>query len=311
MIGLASPLHNTLFRAGHSGPHSLYLVHAGRDALLALAVNLPLAALVGAALLRTRPWAAPIGDAWRRPRTHAQRFALQGALALVLIAPVAVFAQNGAQLATAGTGPGQPCPTQAPVKTYDVSAIDVDIPLNRFGDQDPNGKMYVLTKNIDAVRAQERTQHLSVGLKGNDPIQALVIRANLGDCVQIHFTNRASGGDYGIHIDGLAFDIDSSPDYRFWVPREPQTEGAHYIHPGAGFRNQVSHGLFGALAVEPAGARRAPAAPPAHRQAADQQAHRPDPRPPRRDDHRGVETRPAGRLAPARGQLRAPRAGRA
>jgi FtsP/CotA-like multicopper oxidase with cupredoxin domain len=270
VIGLASPLHNTLFQAGHSGPHTFYLVHAGRDALLALAVNLPLAAAVSAALLRTRPWAAPLVDAWRRPRTSGQRLALQGAFALLLVAPVAIFAQNGAQLATAGTGPGQPCPTQAPLRTYDVTAMDVDIPLNRFGDHDPNGKMFTLTSKIAAVKAQQASQHVSIGLKGGDAIQPLVIRANLGDCVKINFTNSASGGDYGMHIDGLAFDIDSSGDaigknatsavgqgksrtYTFWVPRDPEMEGAHYINPGSAFRNQISHGLFGSLAVEPAG----------------------------------------------------------
>ena len=30
-------------------------------------------------------------------------------------------------------------------------------------------------------------------------------------------------------------------------------EGAHYLRPGPGFRDQVSHGLFGSLSVEPAG----------------------------------------------------------
>ena len=49
-------------------------------------------------------------------------------------------------------------------------------------------------------------------MKENDPIQSLVIRANQGDCVEIKFTNQASGGDYGVHIDGLAFDLASSGD---------------------------------------------------------------------------------------------------
>ncbi|MEY2534078.1 MAG: hypothetical protein QOF29_1988, partial [bacterium] len=281
VVGLASPLHNSLFSASH-GAETFYLVHAGRDALLSLAVNLPLAGLVGAALLRTRPWAAPIVDAWRRPRSSGQRLALQGALALVIVAPVAIFAQSGAQVATAGPTPGTPCPSRAPMKTFDVAAIDVDIPLNRFGDHDPSGKMYVgvvhddnnpnkLNAKIADVREAERTRHVSLGLKENDPIQALVIRANLGDCVQINFTNDASGGEYGIHIDGLAYDVSSSSgdavgnnqssaagrgetrSYRYWVPRDPQMEGAHYMRPGPGHRNAVAHGLFGSLSVQPAG----------------------------------------------------------
>ncbi|MEA2226738.1 MAG: hypothetical protein QOF04_368, partial [Solirubrobacteraceae bacterium] len=280
-VGLASPLHNTLFSASHGG-ETFYLVHAGRDALLSLAVNLPLAAFVSAAMLRTRPWAAPLVDAWRRPRTSGQGLVLQGALALVIVAPVAIFAQTGAQVATAGPTPGTPCPSRAPMKTFDIAAIDVDIPLNRFGDHDPLGKMYVgvvhddnapnkLQDKIAEVREAERTRHVSLGLKENDPIQSLVVRANLGDCVQINFTNNASGGEYGIHIDGLAYEVNSSSGdaignnqssaaargetrtYRYWVPRDPQMEGAHYMRPGPGNRNAVAHGLFGSLSVQPAG----------------------------------------------------------
>ena len=284
VVGLASPLHNTLFKAGHSGPHTPYLVHSGRDALLALAVNLPLAAVVSVALLKSRPWAAPLVDAWRRPRTSGQRFAMQAALALVLVAPVALVAQNTAQNAVAGPTPGTPCPPQAAasVKAFDVRAIDVDMPLNRFGDHDPSGHMYVgvvhdpsdpgkLDRQVAAVREQERTRHVSIGLKGNDPIQPLVIRANLGDCVQITFTNDANVGAVGMHIDGLAYDVNKSSGdavgnntattvgqggsrtYRYWVPRDPQMEGAHYIRPGANNRALVNHGLFGSLSVQPAG----------------------------------------------------------
>ena len=80
---------------------------------------------------------------------------------------------------------------------------------------------------------------MSIGL-GDDPIQPLVIRANQGDCVQINFTNKASGGEYGVHIDGLSYDVASSGDavgdndsssvgngesrsYRFYVPDEPES----------------------------------------------------------------------------------------
>jgi manganese oxidase len=270
VVGLASPLHNTLFAAGHGGAESFYLIHAGRDALLALAVNLPLALAVCAALLRRTPWAAPLVAAWRAPRSPGRRFALQGALALVVVAPIALVANAGTYSAIAGAGPGTPCPSSAPLKTFDVTAIDVDIPLNRFGGHDPLGKMYALTSQIPRIREAERTQHVSIGEHENDPIQPLVIRANLGDCVQIRFTNDASGGEYGMHIDGLAYDIASSGDavgfnpssavargetrtYRYWIPREPESEGGHYIRPGPGNREQVAHGLFGSLVAEPPG----------------------------------------------------------
>ena len=97
------------------------------------------------------------------------------------------------------------------MKRFDVRAIDVDIPLNRFGDHDPLGKMYVLADQVDAVRAQERSRKVQIGLR-DDPIQPLVIRANLGDCVEITIRNDATGGDYGMHIDGLSFAAGSSGD---------------------------------------------------------------------------------------------------
>ena len=141
--------------------------------------------------------------------------------------------------------------------------------LNRFGDHDPLGKMYVLSQNVAAVRAEEASHQVSSGLF-DDPIQPLVIRANEGDCVQMTFTNNASGGAYGMHIDGLAFQVGSSGDavgqnpassvpqggsitYRYYVPNDPTLEGTHYLYPGPGNRDAVSHGLFGALAVEPPG----------------------------------------------------------
>jgi FtsP/CotA-like multicopper oxidase with cupredoxin domain len=94
----------------------------------------------------------------------------------------------------------------------------------------------------------------------------LVIRANEGDCVEIHVTNNATGGLYGLHIDGLPFDrpgdkvgsnfsgevaSGQSTVYRYFVPNEKALEGAHYISPGAGHRAAIDHGLFGVLSVEP------------------------------------------------------------
>jgi FtsP/CotA-like multicopper oxidase with cupredoxin domain len=268
--GLANPAHAGLFGAHHGGHEPSLVVHMLRDGLLALLANGILAAIVSGALLRTRPWAVPQVERWLVPRNRGPRLALHAALAFLFIAPIAIMGQNRASVAAAGAGAGLPCPASAPVKAFDVQAIDVDIPLNRFGDHDPQGKMYVLGKDVAAVRAEEKTQHVSIGLKDNDAIQPLVIRANLGDCVEITFTNNATGGDYGAHIDGLAFNADSSGDnigqndssavakgqtrtYRFWVPRDEDLEGAHYLRPGPGFRDQVSHGLFGSLAVEPAG----------------------------------------------------------
>ena len=42
---------------------------------------------------------------------------------------------------------GARCPAQAPVRAFDVSAINVEITVNRFGDFYP-GYMYALTENV-------------------------------------------------------------------------------------------------------------------------------------------------------------------
>ncbi len=226
------------------------------DALSLLTVLLPTA--VCAALI-TRHRGRP-RDA-RRSRTT---------LVAVLAAAVAAAASLAASPAQASSSPSSGCLSGGPAdKTFDVSALDVNIPVNRFGDHDPKGKMYALTSRVTAIRDQERSQQVAIGLR-DDAIQPLVVRANEGDCVEVSFLNSASGGTYGLHIDGLEFTSSSSGDavganpssavaqgvrttYRFAVPNDPRMEGAHYIHPGPGYRSAVDHGLFGALVVEPPG----------------------------------------------------------
>jgi manganese oxidase len=241
-MAAGSPLHERLFAAHETNELPLAL-HVSRDALLALAVALPLTRIL-ATFRRRRPLA-------------------------VAVVVAAVVASTGSAVNAAALGPGNPCPAGAPLKQFDVQAIDVDITLNRFGDHDPAGKMYALSARLPDVRAQEASHQVSTGL-GNDAIQPLVIRANEGDCVEVAFTNNASGGPFGIHIDGLSFDVGSSGDavganpdtaaaqgtttlYRYFVPNDPRLEGAHYLRPGPGNRGAVSHGLFGVLAVEPPG----------------------------------------------------------
>ena len=51
------------------------------------------------------------------------------------------------------TGGGK-CPASAPVKQYDISAINVEITLNQWLDYYP-GYMYVLTENIENVRKRK------------------------------------------------------------------------------------------------------------------------------------------------------------
>ncbi|MBA2558603.1 MAG: multicopper oxidase domain-containing protein, partial [Propionibacteriales bacterium] len=279
-LGVGSPVHGALFGGeehdqvlGAAHQHHAVLgaihgrgsslLHVGFDMLVALPAELGLALMVlmlpGAVLMA------------RRSVRHRKVAIVLGSALAVFGALVGspVLAQGGGGTPPPSTDPGNPCPSDAPVKSFDITALNVNIPLNRFGDHDPAGKMYTLTENISAVRNEEQSQQVSIGLR-DDPIQPLVIRANLGDCVDISYHNRATGGSYGLHLDGLEFAVGSSGDavgknsdsgvapgkdksYRFWVPQDPNLEGAHYMSAGPGYRSAVGHGLFGSLAVEPAG----------------------------------------------------------
>src|SRR5262245_34618882 len=172
-------------------------VRVARDTLLALAFALPFAVLASSLVFGERRYAG-------MPRGRA----------VLLAGGAAVLAAAALGGSVRAADPPSVCPTAAPVKHFDISATDVDITLNRFGDHDPTGKMYVLTQHIPDVRAEETAplpNRVSTGLR-EDPIQPLVIRANEGDCVTIHFTNSTATGTYGIHIDGLAFASSSSGD---------------------------------------------------------------------------------------------------
>ena len=74
------------------------------------------------------------------------------------------------------------CTHGAAEREYDIVALAVDITLNRYGDHDPEGRMYVLASTTSTeVREAERrgAGAVSLGLQG-DAIQPLVLRAAAG-----------------------------------------------------------------------------------------------------------------------------------
>ena len=173
---------------------------------------------------------------------------------------------------------GAHCPSGAPVKSYDISAINVEVTLNQWGDYYP-GYMFVLTKNIDQVRKDEATNAKArddeldpgadtTGLQG-DVIQPLTIRGNQGDCVRFKITNSVEDEDVGFQVNGSAMIISSSglpasaaspgaiiapgesQDFEWYIPIDQQ-EGSHMIQSHAG-RDPSSLGLIGAFIVEPLG----------------------------------------------------------
>ncbi len=178
---------------------------------------------------------------------------------------------------------GGRCPDGVPIKNFDISAINVQITLNRFMQFFP-GYLYALTEDLPKVREEEkknaearksadefRDAGVSTGLQG-DLIQPLVIRAGAGDCVRIILRNQTTNEEpVSIHIHGSSLIIratgqaatminkDSlvmpgkSQEFEWYIPGD-QPDNAHHFHSHA-VREQWNLGMFGALVVEPRGSR--------------------------------------------------------
>ena len=175
---------------------------------------------------------------------------------------------------------GVRCDPNASVRAYRVAAINVEITLNRFLDYDPEGRMYVLEEELARARKEEAQNRsaradqaepaVTIGLQ-DDAIQPLTIRVNQGECFQLALRNAMDNGESvslhlhgsGLHLGGSgAPAIATNPDavvgtgetvtYQ-WMVNEDEPEGSHYFHSHGNTRQQTSHGLFGALIVEPKG----------------------------------------------------------
>ena len=177
---------------------------------------------------------------------------------------------------------GGKCPAGAPVKTYDVSMINVEISLNRWLDYYP-GYMYVLAQDIDKVRAEEAKNKaarekegfdpgsVTTGLQG-DAIQPLVLRANQGDCVKITLRNQMADESGSLHIQSAGMVISAtgkaatttnpdsvvapgkSMEMEWYIPAGTQ-EGVRQFHSYSRDRELTVLGLFGAFIVEPKGSK--------------------------------------------------------
>jgi len=193
---------------------------------------------------------------------------------------------NGLLSSNTGVEPvsmtGGLCPKTAPVRSYDVSAINAEITLNQWLDYYP-GYMYVLTDQIENVReeeaknaeAREKEGHsdpggVTNGIQGQY-IQPLVIRGNQGDCVKITLRNQLEfGEEVSLHINGsdmvmsktgepaLSTNPDSVAEEGEVIEMEwyihPETqEGGRQFHTYSNDRELTVMGLFGVFVVEPRG----------------------------------------------------------
>lgn len=174
--------------------------------------------------------------------------------------------------------PGNPCPPGTPVRRYEVVALQTNIIYNKAGDHDPFGIVFALAGHEEAIRS---------GQLNPEP---LILRANVGDCVEVVLHNKLPDEfhhnglhDYpsvpveaffptsrriSLHAQLLAYDARGSdgatvgfnPDqtvgpgeaitYRWYADRDV---GACNLWDMADLRNHRHHGAFGALITEPRG----------------------------------------------------------
>ncbi|MGD1837792.1 MAG: hypothetical protein ACPKPY_07010, partial [Nitrososphaeraceae archaeon] len=154
-----------------------------------------------------------------------------------------------------------PCPPYAPIREYNISSISDDIIYNKFGHHDPDGRIYVLDEQKEQI------------LNGSKEPEPLVIRAELGECIEITFNNLLeppAGFDEGttlsMHPHFVGFDVlgsDGTPvgyDY-FQANRVDQTishrwyadeEGNIFWHDHISGIEKGMHGTGSILVVEPA-----------------------------------------------------------
>ncbi|HET7479640.1 MAG TPA: hypothetical protein VFJ72_09020 [Rubrobacteraceae bacterium] len=265
----------------HAGAGT-FAAQAGRDAGITLLAGFLV--LFSIAALRGTPYEAPRTVSFWHPRALAAVAGL--AAGAMVVAGPSLF---GAFSAPAEAQAAPDCGAATADRSYDVAAINLDIPYNRWGDSDPNGQMYVLQGDKAAVKnwSKPLAADPSQDPAGNRRLRPrpLVIRANAGECVRVDFTNELTDGGDGLptnprasmKVFGAAYDAQTSDGSAvgynddttvpntpgqnkityFW--KAPNAEGLFMIRDqGAtagteGDGGSVAHGLFGALAVEPAG----------------------------------------------------------
>ena len=168
--------------------------------------------------------------------------------------------------------PNEKCLKGAPVRNFTITAIQVDMVYNKFGDHDPNAKIYALKEDVEKIQK-------AIADNPGKPVKEvkpLALRANEGDCVQVTFSNQLSE-KASIHIEGVGYDVKGSdgtqagynpdstaaPNTEINYTWNATDEGTFFFYNGAdltyftdptGGRGTMGDGLFGALIVEPKGA---------------------------------------------------------
>ena len=159
-------------------------------------------------------------------------------------------------------------PKEQKCRHYEIEAIRLPIVYNQYGDHDPDGLMYVLKKDAERIR------EAALGCFAMDPpqpyreVQPLVIRANVGDKIEISFSHSLDR-PLSIHVQGLRYDVQTSDGacvgfnrdtttrsqicYTWYADREGVYSFQDMGDTRSGEEGTNVHGLFGAVIVEEAG----------------------------------------------------------
>jgi hypothetical protein len=142
------------------------------------------------------------------------------------------------------------------MRRYDIAAVEVRLPMLA----PRRGRAFVPLELADAAS------------NGEVRVEPLVVRAAVGDCLELTLENRLPQGSdaVSIHADGLAYDpLDSGLEvgenpahlvpvgerdtYKFYVHPEYGT-GVALLRDGGDLAESAGTGLYGAVAIAPTGA---------------------------------------------------------
>ena len=177
--------------------------------------------------------------------------------------------------------PLPPCPgMHDTVRKYEIAAIQMDMQYNKYGDHDPNGLVFVPLEQLDEV------------LAGKIKPKPLILRANVGEWLEVTLYNALNPKEPVPYFDYPRVPLDKkhcpsqrvslNPQFLQFDPvcdsginvgynhreqtvgigeskkylwRADEEYGTCILQSFGDLRNHRYHGLFGAVVVEPAGAK--------------------------------------------------------
>ena len=92
-------------------------------------------------------------------------------------------------------------PCENKTRYFHIRAIQIPIVYNKYGDYDPDGLMYVLEKEADAIQEEAIRKFHETPSQPYDKVQPLVLRVNLGDAVKIRLQHSLDRR-LSIHVQG-------------------------------------------------------------------------------------------------------------